>query len=562
MKFRGENLRTHFVYILFCFLFLSLALRLAHLQIIKKDLFKSLAQNQHLKIIPLKGERGKIFDCKSRVLATNINFYSVYADPKLLEDKTKCAQALAEILNLDSNDILDKLNKNSRFVWIKRKIPPHLKSRIEKLKIKGIDFIKDEKRFYPQGELAAHVLGGVNIDNEGIEGIELFYDNFLKGKDGLVSVMRDSTSNNLFLSPQILEPQKGLDIFLTIDAQIQYWAESYLKETIENYSAKGGSVVVIRACNGEILALANYPTFNPNHISEAPKENIRNVAVTDLFEPGSVFKIVSLIGAVDRKIFSLEDKIFCEEGKFKIPGTILHDWKPYASLTFKEVFKKSSNIGVAKIATTLGPEALHCYIKRLGFGHQTGIDLPGESQGLLRNLNNWSKTSSYIIPIGQEIGVTSVQLARLVCSIANGGYLVRPHLLKKMVGGYGFVEENPTRRTRAIRGWVAHLVKNILVEVVDDGTGKRAKIEEAIVGGKTGTAQKYDFKIGRYSSTQYRATFAGFVEQGEDSFVICVTIDEPRKSHFGGVVAAPLFKKIAEKLIVYLGTEKEVVMAR
>ena len=562
MKQRQENLRIYFIYAFFILFFFSLVTRIAYLQIVQKDLFKKLAQNQHLKIIPLKGERGRIFDRKGRILATNLNVYSIYADPKLIDEKIRTAKALASILNLDNKEVLTKLRKKSRFVWIKRKITPDQKTNIEKIKLKGIGFIKDRMRFYPQGRLLAHTLGGVNIDNEGIEGIELFYDRYLRGKDGLVSVVSDSACNSLFFSPRILKPQRGLDIFLTIDAQIQYWAETYLKETIEEYSAKGGSVVVVQPMTGEILALANCPSFDPNYISSTPQRFIRNIAVTDIFEPGSVFKIATLVAAVDRKPFSLEDRIYCEKGNFKIPGSVLHDWKPYGDLSLKEVFKKSSNIGVAKIATTLGASILYEYIKKLGFGQKTGIDLPGESSSLLKHPRAWSKTSSYIIPIGQEIGITILQLARSMCVITNGGYLVKPHLGKRLVGEYGFVKEAGVQKAKVFASSVASTVKDILIEVVEDGTGRLAKIEDLHVGGKTGTAQKFDLKLGRYSPNAYRASFAGFIEKQGSYFVISVSIDEPKKSHFGGVVAAPLFKKIAQKVIKYMWLEKEIAKIR
>ncbi len=511
-----------------------------------------LAESQYSKIISVRGERGKIFDCHNRILATNIKVYSVYADPYFVDNKIETAKRLSEELKLSRESILKKLNKSGHFVWIKRDISIEDKERLEKLELKGIYFLREEKRFYPQGRLASHIIGGVNIDNKGIEGIELFYDRFLRGKEGFVSVLRDASRRNIYIYPEVLESSKGLDLNLTIDIQLQYWVETYLKETIKKYSAKAGSVIVIEPYSGEIIALANFPDYDPNFINRASKDAFRNRAITDIFEPGSVFKIVTLVGSLDKKIFSMDDKIYCEKGKFKIPGSVLHDWKPYGELTYKEVFKKSSNIGVAKIAQALGAYNLYFYIRKMGFGRKTGIDLPGEAKGILKDPQSWSNTSSYIVPIGQEIGVTLLQLARALCAIVNGGYLVTPHLYKSLLGRYGFKKTLKFKRVKIIPSSVSLVAKRILIEVVDDGTGKLAKLPEVIVGGKTGTAQKFDIKTYRYSPYAYRASFAGFVEDRGNSFVICVSIDEPHKSHFGGVVAAPLFKKIADKLINYI----------
>jgi cell division protein FtsI (penicillin-binding protein 3) len=415
--------------------------------------------------------------------------------------------------------------------------------------------MREQKRFYPQENLAASLLGVVDIDNKGLDGLELFYDNDLRGKSGLVRVLQDSASNELIIDPLAINPKEGADMFLTIDAQVQYWVESYLQETIKKFSAKEGSVIVMNAITGEVIALANYPTFNPNDLSGISKDAMRNRAVCDMFEPGSVFKVVTLLAAIEENKFSDEDKIFCENGSFKIPGSVLHDWKPYGMLNFKEVFKKSSNIGVGKIANSLGRNTFYRYIKKLGFGEKTGIDIPGEIGGSLKPLSRWSNTSGYIIPIGQEIGINLIQLVRLFAVVANDGYLVKPHLLKN-ISTEGFSKNMPTKRKRVISSSTAERAKNILISVVEEGTGALARIEGAKIGGKTGTAQKYDPEIRRYSPTQYRASFVGFISDLEPPLVIGVTIFEPKKSHFGGVVAAPLFKKIAQKLIDYWGRKR------
>ncbi|MFH1768380.1 MAG: penicillin-binding protein 2, partial [Candidatus Omnitrophota bacterium] len=488
MKKKRENLRIHYLYLFFVFFFIILLVRVAYLQIIQKDLFQNLAAEQHFNIVPLKGERGRILDCRNRVLAINLNVYSVFADPELIVDREKTAATLSLYLNMDEQYFLSLLNKKSRFVWLKRKISLDEKINMERLNLDGIGFIKDRLRFYPQVDLLSHILGGVNIDNQGIEGIELFYDNYLRGKDGSVSIVKDSAATSLFFYPQIFESTKGVDVYLTVDAQIQYWVEKFLKETIDQFSASAGGVVVMNPATGAIIALANMPAYDPNCINSTESESLRNRAVTDIFEPGSVFKIVSLVAALDKKLFPLEDVIFCENGAYKIPGTVLHDFRPYGNLTFKEVFKKSSNIGVSKIANAIGKDDLCRYIKVMGFGRETGIDLHGEAKGFLKPVRVWSKTSPYIIPIGQEIGVTLIQLAQAISSIANGGYLVRPYLAEQLKGDYGYSRQTKKQRKRIFSSSVALDAKNILIEVVDDGTGRYAKVGGFTVGGKTGTA--------------------------------------------------------------------------
>jgi cell division protein FtsI (penicillin-binding protein 3) len=549
---RRHNLRVNSIYFIFLSLFIALFLKISYLQIFKKNFLDNLSQEQYYKVIRLEGERGDIFDRKGITLATGIPSYSIFADPRAISHPKLVAELLSLKLGLGKKAIYGKIkDKRKRFVWIKRKVSWEEKKAVESLNLKGVSFIRKEKRFYPQGSLASHILGRVDIDNQGIEGIELFYDSLLRGKNGWAKVLQDSSSREVIFTPEVLTPQKGIDLILTLDAQMQYWSETYLAETVKKFNAKGGSVIVMDASGGDILALANYPTFAPNR---RDLDNIKNIAICNVFEPGSVFKVITLLAAIEENRFSDEDKFFCENGKFKIPGTILHDWKPYGELTFKEVFKKSSNIGVSKIANYLGRECIYNYIRKLGFGEKTEIDLPGEVRGIVKPPEIWSRTSEYVIPIGQEIGVTLIQLVRAFAAVVNGGYLVRPHLLKSMKfkGGY---KDYPIEKIRVISPLTAERARRILREVVEEGTGKRARLEGIEVGGKTGTAQKFDLSLGKYSHSKYQATFVGFINEFNIPLVIGVTIDEPVKSHFGGVVAAPLFKKVAQKVIQHLEGE-------
>lgn len=554
MKIR-DGLRINYLYGFFVAFFILLFFRITYLQVFKSNFFQNLAQNQYYRLIPLSGKRGAIFDSKGRILATEINTHSVFADPLFVKDKETTARLLSENLNLPKQKIKERLMHKKRFVWIKRKISWSEKEKIKALKLKGIGFIREHKRFYPQEKLTSSLLGVTDIDSRGIDGLELQYDSYLRGKDGMVRVLQDSTSHEVILTPQIITPQEGRDVVLTIDGQLQYWVENFLEETIRKFSAKEGSVVVMNAATGEILALANYPNFNPNNLKEFSPQIMRDKAVCDMFEPGSVFKAVTLIAAIEEKKFSDSDVIFCENGSYKIPGSTLHDVHPYGSLDFREVFKKSSNIGVGKIANKVGSQKIYSYIKRLGFGEKTGIDLPGEIKGNVKPLSAWSKTSPYMIPIGQEVGVSLIQLVRAYAVFVNDGYLVKPHVVKAIYSQGGYKETLIEHKT-VVTASASRRARGILEDVVKDGTGKLADIEGAKIGGKTGTAQYFDTKIGRYSASQYRASFVGFISDLNPPIVIGVSVFEPKGSHFGGVVSAPLFKKIAEKTIKYLGGEK------
>jgi cell division protein FtsI (penicillin-binding protein 3) len=548
---KRRNQRTVGVYFAFLILFLAIASRIFYLQVFRRNFFQNLAQDQRYQLINIQGKRGDIFDRRKRTLAESLSCYSVFADPALVREPESTAESLAVNLDLSQDDLSFDLKKKKRFVWVKRKISWEDKEKIKLLKLEGVGFIRERKRFYPQGNLASAVIGIANIDNQGLEGLETAYDDYLSGKDGWVRVLKDSASREVILSSQVITPQEGADIILSLDAQIQYWVEESLEKVVKDFKAAAAGAVVMDASNGEILALANYPTFDPNQLGKVSPSQMRNRVVSDMFEPGSVFKIVTLLAAVSENKFSDPDKFFCENGKFKIPGHTLHDWRSYGELTFREVFLKSSNIGVAKIVQGLGARIFFSYLKILEFGSPSGIDLPAETGGLVKPLEEWSRTSAYIIPIGQEIGVNLLQLVRTFAVAANGGYLVKPHLVTSICS-QGFCTPVPVEnKKRVILESAADRVKNILISVVDDGTGKLAQVKGHKVAGKTGTAQKYDPAIKKYSPFKYRATFVGFIADLNQPLVIGITVDEPKRSHFGGVVAAPVFKEIAQRVIKY-----------
>ncbi len=530
-------------------LFLVLSLRIAYLQIYRRDFFTQLSERQHYGLFQIKAKRGRILSRNKDVLAESLNFYSVFADPFFINDKARYAKILSQELGVPRERLLSRLKmKGRRFVWVKRKINWHEKKQLEKLNLSGIGFIREDQRFYPEAGLFSSLLGLVDIDNNGIEGIELYYDHYLRGKQGWVRAMRDGTSQRLVLTPLLTRLQEGADLILTLDTRIQYWSDKYLREQVEEFQAKKGSVVVMDAASGDILALANYNGTKESGRGDNRLNFSRNDAAIEMFEPGSVFKVVALVAAIAEG--EVPESIYCEDGRFRIPGSVLRDWRPYGELSFEEVFHKSSNIGVAKIVESMGRDKFYEYLRKFGLGERTGIDFPGEIRGSLRPAEQWSRTSTYIIPIGQEIGVNLLQLARIFAVIANGGNLVAPRLAEAVCRqatckGFDSKKENIFSES------VVNKARDILIGAVEQGTGERAAVEGEVIGGKTGTAQKFDLELGRYSPDRYRANFAGFILSTSRPVVIAVTIDEPKVSHFGGVVAAPLFQKIAEKIVVY-----------
>lgn len=542
------------LFFLISFLFFALLVKIFYIQVLKGKYFKTLAEKQQSSVVKISSHRGRIFDSQGNILALSIPSFSLYAQPLKIKNPVKTARLLSEILDMQTEKISDLITQKKKFVWIKRKCGLEVKRKIEKLKMEGVGFIEEDKRFYPQKKLASHLLGFVGIDNKGLEGLEAFYDDYLRPKPGQAVSLKDSRGRILPIYKVFIPARDGFDLILNVDIHIQYWAEFYLKEAILNTKAKGGSVVVLNPQNGRVLALANFPDFDPQLASTYSWEVLHNRAVWDFYEPGSVFKIVTLIATLAEDEEVVNKKFYCHQGAFKIPGSILHDWKKFGELSYEEVFKNSSNIGVAKLAGSLDEKVFYSYIRKLGFGSPTGIDLNGETEGYVKPPSLWSKSSRFIIPIGHEVCVSILQLARAYALVANGGYLVRPFLVDKIVDKNKVVIKKlkPRKRRVSISSEVFRKARQILKKVVEEGTGRRARIEGVEVAGKTGTAQKVSPE-GRYSSSRYYASFVGFFPVESPQYLIAVVIDEPRTYHYGGMVAAPVFKKIGEKIIEYKG---------
>ncbi|MCM8765453.1 MAG: penicillin-binding transpeptidase domain-containing protein [Candidatus Omnitrophica bacterium] len=551
-----ENYRKRQIYIFYLLILTGLSiisLRLIYLQIFRSPALTKFARSQHLMHIPLEAKRGTIFDRNMKPLAFNLPIPSVFANPKEIKDPIYTAEAISRILNLDKNILCEKFAQQDKsFVWIARHIKEETAKAIEKLALKGIYLIKETKRYYPQANSGSTVLGFCGIDNNGLEGIELKYDQQLRGRPGYLISAKDAKRRRLFfLNYDYLPPVDGCDLVLTIDSVIQYIAERELEMAVKTTNARGGSVVVVSPFSGEILAMANYPNFNPNHPGDFDKDKLRNRAITDMFEPGSSFKIVTASAAIEEGITHTKERFFCENGSYNMKTHVLHDHQPHGWLTFAEVIGYSSNIGTVKVAQKLGLDRLYPYIYAFGIGKRTGIELPGEADGFVRPLNELSKTSIGAIPIGQEVMVTPLQLTMAMCVIANGGYLIEPHIVKEVRDSKGIPLKisPPQKMKRVLSPSTAEVMAQILKGVVEFGTGKLARLKEYTCAGKTGTAQKVENGI--YSHRKFVSSFIGFVPLENPQLVIGVVLDEPHP-YYGGVVCAPVFKHIANEALKYL----------
>jgi cell division protein FtsI/penicillin-binding protein 2 len=492
-----------------------------------------------------------------RVLAVNLNSNSVFVNAREVKDKKALARTLAKVLSLKESYVMQRLARDKAFVWIKRKISPREEAEIKKLKLEGVAIIKESKRFYPDNALACHVIGTVDIDNIGLEGLELSYNKYLKGESGWLISTQDAKRKLLeSYQYEFIPPKNGFSLVLTIDEVIQSIAERELRKMYEKYNAKGASIVVMDPRNGDILALANFPNFDLNEPSKRPPDSVRNRAINDFFEPGSVFKTVTASGLLEEKLIALDAKIYCENGQWKQGRRILHDHRPHGTLTFREVIEKSSNIGTVKAASLLGQARMFKYIEAFGFCEKSGIDLPGEVAGMNRPVSGWSRTSMYAIPMGQEVTATALQLACSIAVIGDNGYLVRPRIVKEILDVKGeIVKEFPAViRRKVISTQTVMKMRSILMGVVNSGTGKKARIEEYTAGGKTGTAQKVE-PSGGYSHDRFVGSFIGFAPVENPVLAIAVCVDEPHPVYYGGDVAAPVFRNVADDALKYLNAK-------
>lgn len=523
------------------------------IQFFRSSYLTGLAKKQYNLYVELEPRRGTIYDRKKRPQATNIPAQSLYAVPPEIKDKETMIRQLIPILKVGQEYLKDRLYRKKSFIWLARKINSQQVKEIKDLKLKGLGFMRESRRCYPNTYLNSHLLGFAGLDNVGLEGVELVYNKYLQGSFGFAMFLRDARGNKLGLWEKISLPKDGYNLVLTVDEVIQYIAERELERVLKEFRAKQAMIIVINPHSGEILALANRPNFDLNSAKEVDTDIRRNRAVSDIFEPGSSFKIVTTAAVIEEKKVTENDKFFCENGTYQVANHILHDHRPHGWLTFKEVIEQSSNIGTTKVAQILGADKLYRYIKLFGFGENSGIDLPGEASGMIKEPRGWSKTSIGAVPIGHEVGVTALQLVNAISVIANGGLLMQPYILKEVRDKYD-QEINvfyPKLIRKVISSDTANRVKEILVGAVESGTGRLAAIPGFRVAGKTGTAQKLG-PDGRYVHNRFVASFVGFAPADDPAIAICVIVDEPRPYYFGGVVCAPVFKRVASDVLRYL----------
>ena len=525
--------------------------RLVNLQVTQHDDLVERARKQQLGSVETSATRGQLLDRQGRELARSVDTESFYADPSEIADVNETARRIAAVTGLDRAPLADRLqdakDAKKKFLWIARRIDEQSAAKLDALELEGIYASKEPKRYYPNDSLAAHVLGFVNIDEVGLAGVEQTYNDRIRGEAGKLFLERDA-KHQTFESYEI-QPHPGQTVVLTLDQTIQYRTEQAVLAAAERTHAKSVAAIVMDPSTGEILALANAPTFNPN---EPPKNEERrsNSALQTTYEPGSTFKIVAYSAAIERGLVKPEDKIDCQMGQITVAGRLIHDHHPFGVLTVADALAQSSNVGAIKLGLRVGNESMFDYIKRFGFGSRTGVDLPGESPGILRPLQRWTPSSIGSIAMGQEISVTPLQMATAYSALANGGSLVKPHLVREIRSPDGTVlfQAKPEMH-RVLKPETTAALRGMLEAVTLRGTARKAQLNGYTAAGKTGTAQKIDPKTHTYSTTKYIGSFVGFAPVNNPAVVIIVVIDEPQGAYHGGDVAAPVFREIAEQIL-------------
>ncbi|NIQ94917.1 MAG: transpeptidase family protein [Desulfuromonadales bacterium] len=548
--------RIRFARVVFVLAFCLIAGRAFYLQVLQNDDLRERAERQHQRVIPLTPQRGTIFDRNGEELAVSIDVDSVYVNPGKVEADGRQVRELAEAVSLSPRTVRAKLDSSRGFLWLKRRVSPRESEAVRELDISGVNFVKEHRRYYPNSELAAHLLGFTGIDPEGLEGLELQYDSALLGRGGYLVTERDALGRGLSSDAGAVRGARGgNDVVLTIDRTLQYIAEKELKAGVEKSGAKAGVAVIIEPETGKVLAMAGQPGYNPNAIFRYQPGDWRNKAVCDSFEPGSTFKVFLLAAALDAGIVEPGQHIDCEQGDFRVGGKVIHDHKPFGDLTLADMLRYSSNIGFAKIGKQLERDEFSRYIEAFGFGAKTGIDLPGESAGIVRDADNWFEMDLAAISFGQGISVTALQMAMATAAIANGGYLMQPYVVDRMTSPEGRLlkKARPKMIRRVISHEVAQAVRGMMVGVTEaGGTGALGAVPGFPVAGKTGTAQKVDPVTGGYSVDKRTASFVGIVPADDPRLVVLVVVDEPQGKPYGGIVAAPVFARIADQALRYL----------
>ncbi len=527
------------------------------LQIIEGKKWREIRLGQSQSVFTVPVYRGKIVDRRGRCLALTVKRPSLYADGLRIADPGRVASFLSPVLGMSRKVLERKLAQKKRFIWVKRGLTKDQARRIQEARLPGLGLRYEWGRYYPQGTLAGQVIGFVGVDGIGLEGVEKSYDPLLRQEPRETTAFRDGGQRRLWFKespPPVPEERYGLQ--LSIDGTLQDFSETALAEAVRKHHARSGEAVILDVETFQILALANWPPFDPNSYPRSDPSSWRNRAIADVFEPGSVMKVFLMAGVLEKGLFGPQQRIFCEEGEFRLASHVIHDVHPYGWLTVRDVLRLSSNIGAVKLAQVLGPRRYYDYLVRFGFGRKTGVDLPGEASGLLRPWARWRPVDFAVAAFGQGIGVTPLQIAAAVASVANGGFYKTPKVAAAVVDSRNRRIKNlqsPAIR-KVLSSRTADLLRRMMTDVVErGGTGTRAALTHYTAAGKTGTAQVADPETGTYARDKVTSVFAGFAPASRPRLAMVVVIHEPEGKGYGGVVAAPVFRRVMEKALPYLG---------
>jgi len=510
--------------------------------------------NQITKEVVVNGERGKIIDSRGEYLAMSLKTDSIYANPSMIEDKYYTAKILANLLGLNHSEVLKKLKSSKKFVWIDRKVSKNVSDKIRSLKIKGISFIEEYKRHYPYGVLASNLLGFCNVDEKGIEGLEYSYENFLKSKSEKIAIYKDASQHSTtVLNREIYKKSSGGDIKLTIDSNMQSIIEKEVKMWVDKYNAKKAAAVVIEPDSGRVLSMVSYPTFNPNSYKEFSKINYKNLPVSYNFEPGSTIKPVIASWVSDKKLLNLTRVYYCGDGYMKYKTIEVHDAHKFKSLNVGQIVIHSSNIGMVKIASEVGPENIYKMLRDFGFGELTNINISGENVGILPEASKFSPVTHVTMAFGQGIAVTPLQMVVAYAAIINGGYLLKPYIVDEITNNEGEIIKKYGKevKRKVLTDNSSKIFKNILTDAVNIGTGRKAKISYISVGGKTGTAQIPKKDGSGYESSEYISSFIGFFPSDDPKCLMFMMIERPKGQYYASEVVCPIFKKVSEEIMPF-----------
>lgn len=542
---RKSETRVLIVFFLGCFFWVLVVGRLFYLQVLKGNEFKEIAKKQHQICLKLESKRGAIYDRNYELLAFNLPTRSFFAVPEEIKDPDQVARKLAPLVQVSPQELKRRLKEKKKFVWLKRKVEEAESQKILSGNLPGIHFREETKRYYTHYPLGQDVLGVTDIDNRGLSGVEYYYNDFLSGKDGKAVFLRDALGNSFPVKEYpVTQPEPGHSLVLTLDSKLQSIVEEELKRAVQATAGEGGSAVFMNPKTGEILAMAHSS-------SEGGSFSIKNRVISDNFEPGSTFKIVTAAAALEQKVKRPEDKIWAEEGEFKVMGRIIHDIEKHQWLTFRECIIHSSNIGVAKIAMEVGKEEIYKYARNFGFGSKTGIDLPAEAKGFIPKPDGLSDYTLSIFAIGQGVSLTALQLLNAYSAVANEGTLMRPFLVKAILNEEGKVIKKfkPRKLRQAIRPATAQILIDFLKAVVDSGTANTVQLQGLSIAGKTGTAQIPKLDGGGYEEGQYLASFVGFFPAENPEMVGLLILENPKGRFHGSQTAGPAFRNITAKIL-------------